>query len=256
MEQIMQKAITAIKSAGSIINSFEAGNTPVFEKSASNCVTQIDYNVEAFLVSELSKILPESNIITEEATQNQFDFSKPTWILDPVDGTTNLMHSYNHSAISLALFIDKKPQIGIIYNPYNEELFTAEFGLGAFLNGKKIQVSSNKTLDKSLICFGTSPYEKEKSEKVFSITHKIFLSCQDIRRSGSAALDIAYVACGRLDAYFELNLKPWDFAGGILILLEAGGKITNWKGIDPDVSVTSNIIASNGYIHDLVMNNF
>lgn len=255
MQEIFKKTIAAIKSAGLIINNFELGSSQIFEKGTSNYVTQVDYNVEEFLVQELSKILPESNIITEEATQNKFDFQKPTWILDPVDGTTNLMHGYNHSAISLALFVDKKPSIGIVYNPSSGELFTAKANVGAFLNGNKIHVSSNKTLEKSLICFGTSPYEKEKSEKVFSITQKIYISCQDIRRSGSAALDIAYVACGRLEAYYEMGLKPWDYAAGLLILREAGGKITNWKSEAPDVSACSDILASNGLIHELVMIN-
>lgn len=256
MEEIMLKVIEAIKAAGSIIKNFETENTEVFEKGTANYVTQVDYNVEEFLVNELIKILPESNIITEESSKNEYNFNKPTWILDPVDGTTNLMHGYNYSAISLALFIDKKPKIGIIFNPSNNELFTAEAQKGAYLNGSKIQVSSNRTLDRSLICFGTSPYDKGKSEKVFSITQKIYLYCQDIRRTGSAALDIAYVACGRIEAYYEMDLKPWDFAAGLLILREAGGKITDWAGEEPNVLTPSDIIVSNGFVHEAVMKNF
>ena len=253
MKQIMEKAITAIRSAGSIINSFETGNTKVFEKGTANYVTQVDYDVEAFLVKELSKILPDSNIITEEATNNIFKFKKPTWILDPVDGTTNLMHGYNHSAISLALFIDKQPVLAIIYNPSSGEIFTAEANSGAFLNGNRIKVSVNQTLESSLLCFGTSPYDKNQAEKVFSITKNLYMSCQDIRRSGSAALDIAYVACGRIDCFYEMNLKPWDYAAGLLILREAGGKITNWLGKEIDISASSDIMATNGLIHELVL---
>lgn len=253
MEQIMKDAIKALQAAGSIINTFELDNSQIYEKGTANYVTQVDYNVEKFLIQELKKILPESNIIAEESATNQYDFQKPTWVLDPVDGTTNLMHSYNHSAISLALIIDKKPALGMIYNPYNGELFTAKAGHGAYLNGNKISVSSNATMEKSMICFGTSPYEKHKSEKVFSTTHKIFLACQDIRRSGSAALDIAYVACGRLDAFYEMNLKPWDYAAGVLIVREAGGQITDWLNEDPSFSNSSDILATNGKIHPLVL---
>ena len=201
----------------------------------------------------MNDIIPGSNIITEETERNDFCLDRPTWILDPVDGTTNLLHGYGHSAVSLALFMDGKALAGWIYNPRSNEMFTGEAGKGACLNGEKIQVSSNSLLEDCLISFGTTPYDRRRAKETFSIIEHIFMECQEIRRSGSAALDLAYVACGRTDGFFELCLQPWDFAAGLLILEEAGGKLTDWEGKRPDSISQSGIIASNGLIHDILL---
>ncbi len=219
-------------------------------KSAANFVTQIDCQVQDYLVAELDKLLPGCNIITEESERNLLQLKEYTWILDPVDGTTNLIHDYNHSAISLALFSEQKPVLAIIYNPYRGEIFTAEPGKGAYLNQQRINVSGNRFLKDSLIGFGTTPYDRSKADRTFAIAQKVFMNCHDIRRTGSAALDLAYVACGKTDGFFEMNLMPWDYAAGRIIVEEAGGQVTAWDGKQPSILSPGSIVATNGLIHE------
>lgn len=253
MEAVRNRTESIVKTAGRIFTDTVIDRSMIVEKGFVNFVTQVDYQVEEFLVKELGKIIPGSNIITEESQFNSFDFSKPTWILDPVDGTTNLMHSYNHSAISLLLLTEGKPLLGIVYNPAAGEMFTGISGKGAYLNDKRIKVSSNGRLEDSLIGFGTTPYDKSRAGRVFSTVEKVYMKSQEIRRSGSAALDIAYVACARLDGFFELQLQPWDYAAGLLILEEAGGKFTGWQGEKTGFSAPSDVLATNGLIHGELM---
>ena len=187
----------------------------------ANFVTNIDREVEEYLQEALLALVPGSQMIGEEK-ENGALTDAPTWIVDPVDGTTNLIHDYRCSAVSIALCENRKPVTGLIWQPYMKEMFYAEAGKGATLNGKPIHVSEHP-FDKALVAFGTSPYHAELAEKTMRIALAFLHSCADIRRSGSAALDLAYLACGRHDAYFELTLKPWDYAAGSLIVQEAGG---------------------------------
>lgn len=240
----------AIIEAGEIITNTVLRKEHIETKGHANFVTVVDYKVQEFLVHRLREILPGSNMITEESKENIFDLEKPTWIIDPVDGTTNLMYNYQHSAISVGLWIDGKPDMGFVYNPALKEMFFAEKGKGAFLNGNRIRVSDNRNLVDSLIGFGTTPYDREKADDTFKVISQIFKSCRDVRRSGSAALDISYVACGRMDGFFEMTLQPWDFAAGSIILIEAGGAITKWCGDELNPICASSVIASNGYIHN------
>ena len=167
-----------------------------------------------------------------------------------MDGTTNLIHNFCHSAISLAL-ADKGDVIGaIVYQPFSGEMFTAFKGKGAFLNGKPISVSSASGLSDSLFSVGTNPGCREKSESAFSIMRKFYDRCHDIRRIGAASIELCYVAAGRLEGYTEQGLMPWDFAAGGLILREAGGKITDYQGNIPSCIRRSDIIATNGKIHN------
>jgi myo-inositol-1(or 4)-monophosphatase len=249
MVRFRESAENAVRQAGKIF--MDTSLLRISEKTGvANFVTRIDCQVQEFLVDEIRKIIPGSNIITEESTENRFNLEKYTWILDPVDGTTNLIHAYNHSAVSLALFIERQPALAIIYNPFRDEMFSAESGKGAYLNHKKINVSGNGFLKDSLIGFGTNPYDRRKANRTFEITQQVFMKCHDIRRTGSAALDIAYVACGKNDGFFEMSLLPWDFAAGKIVLEEAGGKITNWDGNQPSVLSPDSIIATNGFIHE------
>ena len=216
----------------------------------SNFATEVDYIVQQHIIEELARAIPDCNIITEESCENSYQLDKPTWILDPVDGTTNLMHQYKHSAISLALIVDRKVTLGVIYNPYLKEMFTAIAGQGAYLNKERIHVSDTSSLSSSLIGFGTTPYKRAEAEKTFRIVKDVFMKSQEVRRSGSGALDIAYVACGRLDGFFELELQPWDYAAGTIIVQEAGGKISNWNGDGFSMVRSESAIASNTLIHE------
>ena len=203
-------------------------------------------NINSERILKASKV--RSSALKEYANRKMS--GKNSWIIDPIDGTTNFMYGYNHSAISLAFCINSKLEYGFVYNPSSKEMFTAEEGKGAYLNGVIIKVSDNKTLDASLIGFGTSPYEKDKGLITLDIAKEVFIKCRDIRRSGSAALDICYTACGRTDGFFEMTLQPWDFSAASLILKEAGGKITDWKGNSVNILKKQSILASNSFIHN------
>lgn len=250
MDSIISRVEGVITRAGDILTDNELYKNQIKKSGDCNFVTDVDYAVQEYLINELLRIMPGSNIITEESSQNQYSFDKPTWILDPVDGTTNLMHQYNHSAVSLALFTQGKPEMGIIYNPYSKEMFLGIANQGAYLNNAKINVSEVPVLKDGLIGFGTTPYCRDMADTTFKIVSDVFKESQEIRRSGSAALDIAYVACGRLEGFFELQLQPWDYAAGLIILKESGGMLSNWNGDWPSLIKPDSIIATNGLIHE------
>ncbi len=207
------------KSAGNFFSEHRLENVMKKEGHA-NFVTNIDREVEDFLNDALLKLLPGSVMIGEEK-ENGALTDAPTWIVDPVDGTTNLIHDYRCSAVSIALCERKEPVIGLIWQPYSREMFYAETGRGAKLNGREIHTSETP-FDRALAAFGTSPYNAELADRSLRIALAFLRNCADIRRCGSAAVDLAYVACGRQDVFFELNLKPWDYAAGSLIAREAG----------------------------------
>ena len=209
-----------IREAGRMIRSEDPHDAESKEGHA-NFVTSTDKRVQAFLREQLPKTVPGSRFIGEEGESMALT-DDPTWIVDPVDGTTNLIHDYRHSAVSVALAVKKEPVLGLVYQPYTDELFRAEKGKGACLNGKPIRVSGTG-MDRALVLFGTSPYNPQKAGTSLKTVLKYLLTCADIRRSGSAALDLCYVACGRAEVFFELELKPWDVAAGALLVTEAGG---------------------------------
>ncbi|PJI07287.1 MULTISPECIES: inositol monophosphatase family protein [Clostridium] len=250
MQDVRENVEKALREAGEIIAASTIHGNMVEEKGFANYVTEIDYKVQKLLTAKLKEIIPGSNVIGEEAKNNLYDIKKSTWIVDPVDGTTNLMYGYKHSAISVGLYKENKPCMGFVYNPYLEEMFFAEVGKGAFLNGAKISVTKNKVLEECLAGFGTNPYDRSNVDETFEIVTSLFKKCRDVRRSGSAALDMSYVACGRMDSFFEMCLQPWDYAAGFIILSEAGGKTTDWEGEAPQIIRPSSIVCSNGFLHD------
>ncbi len=201
----------------------------IHEKGTADFVTARDIEVQQFIFTELKKRYPDIGFIGEEGTVEEEQEYKQQWILDPIDGTTNYIYGYNMSAISLALKDENEILFGVVYNPFTNELFEAVKGQGAFLNGEPIKVSQKNRLCDALVSVGTSPYYKELADDIFEIIKKIYMKTLDIRRMGSAALDLAYVACGRQDAYFEYNLKPWDYAAGYLLVKEAGGIVKTAK---------------------------
>lgn len=226
----------------------EAGRVHI--KGASDYVTDVDFHVQRFLNEKLTLMYPQIQFMGEEKDNGSIDFSGAVWILDPVDGTTNLIHDMRASVISLGLAVNRNMEIGIIYWLYMDEMFTACRGQGAFLNGRPIHVSQAEILSDSLISIGTSPYYPEYTDWTFDAAKAVFDAAQDIRRSGSAALELCYVACGRLDGTFERILSPWDFAAGLLIVEEAGGKVRDIDGSLVDITAKSGILASNGIIQD------
>ena len=225
----------------------------VMVKGAADYVTKVDIEVQQFLHRELARLYPGIGFIAEEQEHFQADPNKAYWILDPIDGTTNLIHHYNMSAVSLGLYQDGQITFGMVYNPFSKETFHAIKGMGAYLNGKRIQTGSCALLKDALVSYGSSTYEKERAKELFGLFEKIFANCADFRRNGSAALDLCYVACGRHHVYLEQNLKPWDYAAGALILQEAGGSLGTWKkGEQPSYLENSDILATNGLLEEAI----
>ncbi len=224
-----------------------AGDVTV--KGLADFVTRTDLRVQRQIFDALSARWPHIQQLGEEQEAREIDWNRPVWILDPVDGTTNLVHDFRESCVSLALWDGEKIAFGGVFNPFQEELFHAVAGQGAYCNGSPIAVSRRPDLAHSLVLIGTSPYDKGRAELVFSQAKALFLASEDIRRGGSAALDICYIAAGRAECYFEYDLKPWDFAAGMLILHEAGGKVSGLDGGDVYPGRNADIFASNGLIH-------
>ena len=227
----------------------------VSKEGHANYVTNIDCRVEAYLEDALTRLLPGSLFIGEEK-ENRALTDEPTWIVDPLDGTTNMIHDYRMSAVSIALCRNKKPALGLIWQPYTQELFYAEAGKGACLNDEAIHVS-DVPFDNALVAVGTAPYYEELEEKSMALALGFLHECADIRRSGSAALDLAYLACGRHEIFFELRLKPWDYAAGSLIVQEAGGTVMMpLSGGEPDYDLSTAILAATPVCRDRALEMF
>lgn len=191
----------------------------------ANFVTEYDSQVQKELFERLAKILPEAKFMGEEDNAStSFTDKGYLFIVDPIDGTTNFIRQNNASCISVGLLKDGESVLGVVYNPYKNELFYAEKGRGAFRNGSPIHVSG-EPLSNGILLFGTSPYYEELARPAFDIAYYYFRKCLDLRRSGSAAIDLCDIACGRAELFFELKLSPWDYAAGSLIIKEAGGCI-------------------------------
>lgn len=240
-----------LRQAGELFQDREAAGC-VKIKGEADYVTEVDYRVQQLIRRRLEADYPQVQFLSEEKTNQEIDKSGLVWILDPVDGTTNLIHDCHASCISLALMERSEVVLGFVYNPYSEELFMAQKGRGCRLNGKSTAVSRAARMEDSLIAIGTSPYYKETADKNFDIFKRLFMDCQDIRRSGSAAMDLAYVACGRLDGYFERNLKIWDIAAGMLLVREAGGSVLAFNGAQAGNDMVSDIAAGNSVIAGLL----
>ena len=215
------------------------------QKGDRNFVTVYDTKVQEFIQKELKKLYPEVYFIGEEADVNTNNpYECKCFICDPIDGTANFRRSYKHSGISLAYIEYGQVIMGVVLQPYTNDLFYAEKGKGSFLNGEQIFVS-NAGLNESMLSFGTSPYYPELSKKTIDLISKLMPIVEDIRRTGAAAPDLSYIANGRNDVFFELMLSPWDFAAASLIIEEAGGIITDDKGNKPSLDKPTPIIAGN-----------
>ena len=219
------------KAAKILIRDFgEIENLQVSLKGPGNFVTASDIKVEKILVEELQKAIPTNSILSEEIREINNDKSYK-WIIDPIDGTSNFLHGIPHFAISIGLEHDKEIICGIIYDPIKDEMFTAEKGNGAYVNNKRMRVSSRSKL-KDCIIFTGGPRQNPKDKELFFVEYKNFSSIvkTPIRKMGSASLDIAYVAAGRCDGFWQRNLNYWDYAAGIILVKESGGFVTDFNG--------------------------
>ena len=247
---IMTKA--AYKAGNILIKDFrEVENLQVSKKGIGDFVTSADLSSEKTIIKILQKGYPKIEIMSEE-TNSETNLKKheKMWIIDPLDGTLNFLHGLPHFAISMAFMVNEEIISGIIYDPIKDELFWAEKGIGAFLNGKRIRVSARSQLKDSLVSTGIPWKGMESSHKNYlKILENIMKSSSGIRRYGAAALDLAYVAAGRYDAFWEFNLKTWDIAAGALIVKEAGGYVGNINK-NENYLYTGNIYACNNNIVD------
>jgi myo-inositol-1(or 4)-monophosphatase len=218
------------------------------DKGLNQLVSFVDQQSEQQLVDSLSEILPNSTFIGEEKAPKNRTITEYTWIIDPLDGTTNFLHGLPLFSISIALLNEGTPILGVVYCPALHESFTALKNHGAFLNGERIKVAQNTHLKDTLIATGFPYYQFEKVDEYLKVLSQLMKSTHGLRRMGSAAIDLAYTACGRFDAFFEMNLSPWDIAAGILLVEEAGGTVSDFSE-QGEVIFKNEIVASSKAIY-------
>lgn len=222
----------------------------VRKKDRTDFVTAVDLTVQEQLKRDLALLAPDIQLMGEEQDNSGLNLAKRVWVLDPVDGTTNLVHDFHNSAVSLALAEEGQVTMGMVYNPYTQDLFSARLGHGALCNGQSIRVSPARTLAESLCSVGTNPSRRDQADQTFAWMRAVFDRCHDVRRVGSASIELCYVACGRLEGYVERELKPWDYAAAMLIIQEAGGVLTDEGGNSLSPFTGGTVIASNGHIQE------
>ena len=231
LKDLINKICLLVKDCGKVILTADREKMAIDTKSGiADLVTEYDKKIQEQLAIGLKKILPEAKFIGEEGSSDKLSDDGYAFVVDPIDGTTNFIKDFHISAISVALLEGKEVVAGVVYNPYLDEIFYAIKGQGAFCNGKKISVSS-QPMSNALVLFGSSPYDKSLFKETLEILSEYFYKALDIRRCGSAALDLCSVACGRAEVYFELQTSPWDFAAGKLLVEEAGGVVTTLDAV-------------------------
>lgn len=250
-EHYLEVAVNAAREAGQIQKLYFGSSLQIEYKGEINPVTEVDRLCDRVISETLLRSFPEHDLLTEE-TPFQKKGSPYRWIVDPMDGTTNYLHGYPCFCVSIALEFEKEIILGVVYNPILDELFVSERGKGAYLNGKKIFVSQEKNLFRSFLSTGF-PYDvHEHADFYLSYFREFIIRSFAIRRPGSAALDLCYLAAGRFDGFWELKLQPWDVAAGALMVVEAGGKITDFEGRPFHIS-SKEVLASNGWIHSQML---
>jgi len=252
MNPMLNIAIRAARAAGDVIirQIDHVQDLPVIQKSRNDFVTEVDKHAEMAIIDTLRNAYPDHAFLAEESGQQ--GESPYLWIIDPLDGTTNYLHGFPQYAVSIALQHKGELVQAVVYDPLRQELFTAGRGEGAMLNNRRIRVSKQKFLEGALLGTGFPFKEQERLDEYLKSFKTLFLMTAGIRRAGAASLDLAYVACGRLDGFWELGLKPWDMAAGILLVQEAGGMNSEISGGDKFLD-SGNIVSANPEIHDEIL---
>lgn len=242
--------LSLAEGAGNILVKHYQRIHKIERKKNAGIVTEADKHSEAYLIDQIFRKYPNSSILAEESGQHKGD-SSLVWIIDPLDGTTNYAHGFPWFCVSIGVLKDGKPAAGVIFNPLSKEMFFAEVGRGAYLNRKMIQVSKTAALKDSLLGTGFYYMKGTSLRAEMEIFTKMNEYALGVRRPGSAALDLAYVASGRYDAFWEKHLSPWDVAAGFVLVTEAGGRISNYCGAKTSV-FDKEVVASNGVLHNRI----
>jgi len=250
MHPYLNIAIKAVRRAGTIITRHidQFDSVTFYEKGQNDLVTKVDTAVEEDIIETIKKAYPHHAILGEETGQHPGE--EFTWVIDPIDGTLNFVHGFPQFAVSIGIHYKDMPEHGVIYDPISQDLYTASRGRGAQLNGKRLRVSKRDSLEGALIAT-SFPFRNRESHTVdqyLNVSKQLFSKSADIRRVGSAALNLAYVAAGRLDGMWETDLKPWDISAGLLLVKEAGGFVTDFSG-NNDYFTNGNVIAGTAKVH-------
>jgi myo-inositol-1(or 4)-monophosphatase len=248
---VLTVMVKAARAGGSIIlrNMGKLDSLNVVEKARLDFASDVDKNAEAEIVKELRRAYPQAGIVGEEGSAINPD-AKQTFVIDPLDGTSNFLRGLPHFCVSIAMVERGEPMAAVVYDPTRNEIFAAFKGGGATLNDKRIRVNERKDLNGTVVITGFPPRERARIGAQLQCIQTLLDTAEDVRRTGSAALDLAYVACGRADAYFEAGVKPWDIAGGILLVREAGGRVCDFKGRGERLLDAGHIIAGNVKVCD------
>lgn len=239
---MLERIKALAKEAGALFLHAEAAQVTAKE-GVGNFVTDYDVRAQKLIYAGLKKIHPTASLMGEEDETHEACLEGDCFIVDPLDGTQNFINGYRHSAVSIGMTRNGVPVLGVIYNPYQDELFWAEQGKGAFCNGRPLHTST-APLSESVLLFGCSSYNREQTDLTFRLLRNLFDRALDLRSSGSAALDLCYVAAGRVNLFFEYQLSPWDYCAGSLILTEAGGRVSQWSGSPLDLVNGGSVLAA------------
>jgi myo-inositol-1(or 4)-monophosphatase len=241
------------REAGALLMEYFHQRVKIEYKGEADLVTIADRKSEELILKHLRSRWPSHDVVGEEGASVETG-SDYRWYIDPLDGTTNFAHGFPVFCVSMALEFKGKRIAGVVYDPTRPELFAAEKGSGAYLNGERIQVSGTTKLAESLVATGFPSHKRHKNPNIF-FYHQITLRTHGVRRAGSAALDLASVAAGRFDGFWEFNLNPWDTAAGVLIVEEAGGRVSDFRGGEFQLA-SRETVASNGIVHQALLNEF
>lgn len=250
----LETAVEIAREAGALLVNYFERRVPFETKGEFDLVTEADRASEKLVVERLRSYFPAHNIVAEEGGGHQSP-SEYRWFVDPLDGTTNFAHSFPVFNVTLGLERAGELVAGVVYDPVKQEMFTAERGSGAYLNNRRIHVSSVKDVSNSLASTGF-PSRKRHHNVNIHFYYQLAMLSHGVRRTGSAAIDLAYVACGRLDFFWEFGLKPWDMAAGCLLVEEAGGRVSDMKGAPHSVTASDHLLADNGSLHEEILKDF
>ncbi len=250
---MLKTALKAAKISGRILKKEfrKLKSTQVDAKGKGDYVTELDYKSEHEIIKIIKKMYPDHAILAEESSNQEMD-SQYQWIIDPLDGTANYIQKIPVYAVSIGVAVMGIIRIGVIYSPETEEMFWAESGKGAYLNGNRIRVSKKKKMENAILATGFPFRVKENLDTYLQSFKRLFLQSAGVRRMGAAAVDLAYTACGILDGFWEMKLKPWDIAAGSILVKEAGGRVSDFQGME-NYMKSGNIVAGNPFVHGKIL---